>query len=400
MNLKLGIQLAHRCQQNRCIGKCLRTFLMETRQSWERDTWETFWEQAFLYIEEKQEERSAPIREWNQKEKGEHYEREQASYEQGIRYGIGCVALGEPDYPEELTKLSAPPILLFYRGKYAISTLHSPIRITIVGTRHPSAYGKALTQELVRALTQVQIPVISGFAHGIDRVAHAACCQSGGRTVAVLAQGADRCYPGANRDLLEPILHSGGFVTTHPPGTEPRPRQFPARNRLLSALATAVVIPEAGIQSGSLITAGFAAEQNIPVFAAPGNIYSPLSTGTNQLIEEGALLYRNVTDFMGQLQHTLKEAFHPVQLERERFLTRKSTEKQFMPQLDDLERKILNELRAGTRTLADWLLEAGASQSEWTLRLTRLELRGLISLEGDRYSVTDSGLQQIGADSG
>jgi DNA processing protein len=202
------------------------------------------------------------------------------------RLGARFVALGEPEYPRALQAVDTAPPLIAVRGPAAI--LARPT-VAIVGSRNASAAGLAFTERLARGLGQAGYAVASGLARGIDTRAHRASVETG--TVAVLAGGHDRVYPSENEPLLKAILDGGGAVISEMPfGWEPRGRDFPRRNRIVSGLSYGVVVVEAARRSGSLITARFALEQGREVFAVPGSPLDPRSEGTNDLIREGATL--------------------------------------------------------------------------------------------------------------
>ncbi|MCJ2080133.1 DNA-processing protein DprA [Methylobacterium sp. J-090] len=202
------------------------------------------------------------------------------------RIGARLVALGEDNYPKLLQAADSAPPLLAVRGDPAI--LNRPA-VAIVGSRNASAAGLNITERLARDLGTAGLVVISGLARGIDARAHKAAVISG--TVAVLAGGHDRIYPANHAALVEAILEAGGAVVAEMPmGWEPRGRDFPRRNRIISGLSLGTVVVEAARRSGSLITARFALEQGREVFAVPGSPLDPRAEGTNDLIRQGATL--------------------------------------------------------------------------------------------------------------
>ncbi len=173
--------------------------------------------------------------------------------------------------------------------------------VAIVGTRRVTAYGRQLTEEIARGLAQNGVTVISGLARGIDSIAHQAALKNQGRTLAVLGSGVDNIYPPEHRQLAAQIVELGAIISDYPPGTPPEAANFPPRNRIISGLAQAVIVVEAGEVSGSLITASFAAEQNREVFAVPGYLYAPQSRGTNALIRSGAKIFIDLQDVLSCL---------------------------------------------------------------------------------------------------
>ncbi len=207
-----------------------------------------------------------------------------------LRLGVRFVAMGEPDYPKTLQAVDTAPPLIAIRGNAAVLTKPS---VAIVGSRNASASGLTFTERLARQLGEGGYAVVSGLARGIDTRAHKATLATG--TVAVLAGGHDRVYPAQNEPLLQAILEQGGAVISEMPmGWEPRGRDFPRRNRIVSGLSYGVVVVEAARRSGSLITARFALEQGREVFAVPGSPLDPRAEGTNDLIREGATLCADI----------------------------------------------------------------------------------------------------------
>jgi DNA processing protein len=210
-------------------------------------------------------------------------EREMAA---ATRLGVRFLAMGEPDYPRTLQAVDTAPPLIAVRG--APEALSRPC-VAIVGSRNASAAGLTITERLARQLGEAGFVVVSGLARGIDTRAHRTSLATG--TVAVLAGGQDRVYPAENEALLFSIVEQGGAVVSEMPlGWEPRGRDFPRRNRIVSGLSYGVVVVEAARRSGSLITARFALEQGREVFAVPGSPLDPRAEGTNDLIRAGANL--------------------------------------------------------------------------------------------------------------
>jgi DNA processing protein len=206
--------------------------------------------------------------------------------------GISLLAPEESGYPARLASIDDAPPLLGVRG--AVETLMRPM-IAIVGSRNASAAGLKFASALARQLGEAGFVVISGLARGIDQAAHRATVASG--TVAVLAGGHDRIYPPEHEDLLGAILDTkGAAISEMPLGHEPRARDFPRRNRLISGAALGVVVVEAAQRSGSLITARMAAEQGREVFAVPGSPIDPRAAGTNDLLKQGATLVTEASD--------------------------------------------------------------------------------------------------------
>ncbi len=220
----------------------------------------------------------------------------EAELEAARAVGVEFVALGEARYPLPLQMIDDPPPLLAVRGNAAVFD-RPPV--AIVGARNASAAGIRFAQALARDLGSAGFAVVSGLARGIDAAAHRASLASG--SVAVLAGGHGCVYPPQHADLLESMLAEGAAVSEMPFTWEPRARDFPRRNRLISGLSYGVVIVEAARHSGSLITAQFAGEQGREVFAVPGNPLDPRAEGTNRLIKQGAVLVTSAEDVIAAL---------------------------------------------------------------------------------------------------
>jgi len=174
-----------------------------------------------------------------------------------------------------------------------------------VGTRRLTAYGRQVTEEIAGTLARSGVTIVSGLARGVDSIAHQAALNAGGRTLAVLGCGVDCIYPPENRRLAEQMLARGALLSDYAPGTPPDGPNFPPRNRIISGLSLAVVVVEAGLTSGALITATFAAEQGREVFAVPGNITAPQSQGANRLIQNGAHVLLSAQDVLETLNLTM-----------------------------------------------------------------------------------------------
>lgn len=199
--------------------------------------------------------------------------------------GINILTWEDENYPRRLKDIDQPPPVLYLRGDL---TPGDEWAVAIVGTRRITSYGRQVTEEVASTLARNGVTVVSGLARGVDAVAHQAALNAGGRTLAVLGNGVDRIYPPENRRLAEQIISQGALISDYPLGTPPEGTNFPPRNRIISGLALAVVVVEAGLDSGALITSTFAAEQGRDVFAVPGSILAHQSKGTNRLIQDGA----------------------------------------------------------------------------------------------------------------
>jgi DNA processing protein len=223
------------------------------------------------------------------------------------RLGGRLVCWGEPLYPATLAAVEDAPPLLTVLGRAEL--LSAPI-VAVVGARNASANGRRLARELAAGLAESGIVVASGMARGIDAAAHLGALDKA--TIAVVAGGADICYPEENRGLYDAIVESGAIVAELPLGSEPQARHFPRRNRIISGLSLGVVIVEAAAKSGSLITARFALEQGREVFAVPGSPLDPRARGCNDLLRSGATLTESAADIISQLGPLLDGAAPPL----------------------------------------------------------------------------------------
>ena len=215
------------------------------------------------------------------------------------RPGHRLLSLIDPDYPGPLRETADPPILLYARG--ATEVLHRPC-LAIVGSRTPTAGGARTATAFARALADSGLAIASGLARGIDSAAHAGALGRAGGTIAVLGTGIDAVYPPENRPLADAIADGGGAVLSEMPlGSGPRKSGFPRRNRVIAGLSLGVLVVEAALRSGSLITARLAAEAGRDVFAIPGSIHSPLSRGCHLLIKQGARLVECAQDVLSEL---------------------------------------------------------------------------------------------------
>ncbi|MEN1679099.1 MAG: DNA-processing protein DprA [Planctomycetota bacterium] len=214
------------------------------------------------------------------------------------RIGAQVVLIGSETYPRALREIPDPPAVLFAKGEIKPEDARS---VAIVGSRHPTKYGRSVAQRLATDLAHAGVTVVSGLARGVDAVAHRAALEAGGRTLAVLAGGHARLYPPEHAGLADDVAASGCVLTESPPGMPPLAGSFPQRNRIISGLSLGSVVVEASDRSGALITSKHAAEQGREVFAVPGPIDSRLSRGCHALIQDGAKLVQDVEDILEEL---------------------------------------------------------------------------------------------------
>ena len=273
--------------------------------------------------------------------------------------GVSVVILDDPAYPTSLREIADPPPVLYVRGDLSPA---DDWAIAVVGTRRASTYGRQATERIVSDVARAGVTVVSGLARGIDTYAHRAALAAGGRTIAVLGSGLDRLYPEENRALAAQIELSGAVLSEFPLGTPPDAMNFPRRNRIVSGLARATLVVEADVKSGAMITATQAAEQGRDVFAVPGSIFSPFSSGPHQLIREGAKIVTDATDILEELHLTA--------------VVEQRATREALP-ADPTEAALLRLLSDEPTHVDDLTRAAEFPSSTVTATLTILELKGL-----------------------
>ena len=220
-------------------------------------------------------------------------------YKDFLNYGIKLITYDMDEYPDKLKNIDYPPYALYVKGNLPDKDKKA---IAIVGARKSTPYGEKYALQYGRFLGENDIPLISGMAKGIDCFGQRGCVSANGKTYAVLGSGPDICYPKENIGLYNDILENGGgIISEYHPGTPPLSRNFPARNRIISALSDAVLVMEAKVKSGSLITADMALEQGKDVYALPGQVDNVLSEGCNRLIYQGAGILLSAKQLMSEL---------------------------------------------------------------------------------------------------
>lgn len=215
------------------------------------------------------------------------------------KHNISIINILDKDYPEKLKNIYAAPITLFAKGDL---NLLNKTSIAIVGCRNSSQYGENIAKKFSRELSKNNIVVVSGMARGIDTASHIGTFLESGETIAVLGCGVDIVYPRENAGIYLEILKHGLVLSEYIVGTKPEPGNFPQRNRVISGLSAGVVVVEAKNQSGTLITTDFALDQGRELYVVPGNITSPNSVGTNNLIKQGAKLVTCTEDILEDLK--------------------------------------------------------------------------------------------------
>jgi len=278
--------------------------------------------------------------------------------------GIRAVSRDDPAYPPRLGRIAYPPYLLYVRGR---ADLLGSLAVAVVGTRRPSDYGQRAAARIAGDLAAAGVTVVSGLALGVDAAAHQAALDAGGDTVAVLGCGVDVAYPPRNRRLAARIAEEGALVGEYPPGRPPDAGNFPARNRIVSGLARATVVVEAGIKSGALITAEYAADQGADVFAVPGSIFRPTAEGTNNLLANGAGVARGADDILGAL--ALSRAAD------------QNAARRTLP-ADPAEEAVLTHLADDPRHIDELSRAAGLDAQTVSRTLMLMELKGMVRQVG------------------
>ena len=307
----------------------------------------------------------------------ELHERAEAEIERVRKLGGDILVLDDGVYPTLLRETYDPPVVLYVKGVWA-ECLERPC-VAIVGSRRCSTYGQNAALMLSRELAQRGVTIISGLARGIDAAAHRGALEAGGRTVGVMGTGLDQIYPRDHKKLADEILrHGGAMVTQFPLGTPPVSENFPYRNRVISGLSLGVLVVEAAENSGSLITARLAMEQNREVFAVPGNITSRNSFGTNYLIKgAGAKLVQQWQDIAGELPAEIAAQLLPPPSKKSRKKGELVDQLNLSPpDLSEHERAVFKLLSTDTPQQIDTLAEGTKlSITQLTSALLALEMR-------------------------
>ena len=275
------------------------------------------------------------------------------------------ITINDDIYPECLKEISDPPEKLYYKGN--LELLKSEKMIAVVGTRNPSSYGKLCCEYMIKKMSKADITIVSGFAKGIDSIAHKTSLITGTKTIAVIASGLDIVYPASNLSLYREIEEKGLILTEYEPGTKPFKGNFPQRNRIIAGLSKGVIVVESKDRGGSLITADLALEYNRDVYAVPGDIFSEYSKGCNNLIRDAkAKSLSNIKELLEDYNWENKEENKSLKFTKNQDL-------------------ILNSLFT-EKSFDQILEETKIAQTEILSELINLEIMGLIkSIAGGRY---------------
>lgn len=290
---------------------------------------------------------------------------------------INVLPVSSTLYPALLKEINDPPPLLYIRGDLSVLDLPS---LAMVGSRRSSQAGGANAFRFARELAGAGFSIVSGMALGVDTQCHRGALAAGGSTVAVLGTGIDIVYPRRNKELFESIGCQGAVISEFPMGTDPHPARFPRRNRIISGMSLGVLVVEAALQSGTLITARCAMEQGREVFAIPGSIHNSGSKGCHQLIKQGAKLVESVSDVMEELKGWCADA--PPVLEEKRAQDKVSKD------LNERERLLLDIIGYDPVSI-----DSLQQRTDWPMHdlmalVTALELRGLLDCVAGNYQRT------------
>jgi DNA processing protein len=278
---------------------------------------------------------------------------------------VQVLTCNDSAYPRRLKEIYDYPPVLYVRGALLSEDEYC---LAVVGTRRATVYGKQVTEEIVTDLSASKITIVSGLARGIDTVAHRAALAAGGRTIAVFACGLDTVYPPENEKLAQEIAEHGALLSEYPLGARPRAENFPRRNRILSGLSLGVLVTEADEESGAMITAADAIEQNREVFAVPGSILSPASRGANRLIQKSeAKLVRTYTDILEELNLMT--------------VARQLEMREILPE-SETESNLLKQLSAEPSHVDEVCRKSGLPAATVSGTLAIMELKGLVKQVG------------------
>lgn len=282
-----------------------------------------------------------------------------------------------PNYPDQLREIAQPPLLLYVAGDIAL--LKQP-QLAIVGTRNPTHQGQELATRFALAVSQAGLKVTSGLAIGIDGICHQTAIAAGYDTIAVLGSGLCSIYPKRHEQLAKRIIKKGALVSEHPLDTPPKKQNFPRRNRIINGLSLGVLVIEAARKSGSLITAKMAVDEGREVFALPGSLQNPLSTGCHWLIQQGAKLVTHIDDILMEISEIANTKSQNHSSEKSSIMVKKQ---QFS--LDYHEKQVLACIDQEVTTI-DQICERSKLSAQIVLSaLIALELSGHIKPTAGGY---------------
>ena len=311
------------------------------------------------------------------------FDNEMKLVEQG---GAELITKYDKNYPNILLEIADPPLCLYVRGKLPNFGAHT---LAIVGSRRVSSYGRKMAKHLAESAAYSGWVVVSGLAYGIDAVAHQGCVDAGGVTVAVLGGGLARIHPQDHIPLARQIIEKGAVISEFPMSFPPCRRSFPMRNRIVSGLSQGTIVVEAGLKSGSIITANLALEQGRMVFAVPGQADAPQSRGCNSLIKQGAKLVENFDDFLDEFEFLPGFSEVKNQAVSKVFKVKPEKKENINLKLTEDEDIILAAVRKfGELTLDQLAEETGLTSGKLLSSLMKLEvMKQLTALPGNKYKI-------------
>ena len=286
------------------------------------------------------------------------------------------LTLSDSHYPSLLKEISSAPPLLFVNGDLGL--LNDP-QLAMVGSRNPTQSGRDLAYDFAKHLGASGFCITSGLALGIDGFSHKGALDANAPTIAVTATGLDRVYPASHRKLAHQIVEQGAIISEFPVGTEPKAQNFPRRNRIIAGLSLGVLVVEAAVKSGSLITARLANEQGREVFAIPSSIHNPLARGCHHLIREGAKLVETAEHILEEVAKALEFQLELPDISR---VEKSETAHQSKPALDVDYQKVLDKMGYDPVSIDHLVVQTGLTAEELSSILLMLELQGHIASSG------------------
>ena len=318
---------------------------------------------------------------------------------------ILIVTISDSLYPDILRNIENPPLILYVKGR--LPDIDNLTTINIIGTRKASIYGQIVTKKLAYNLAEAGVIIVSGMATGIDSLANKTAIIAGKPTLAVLGCSVDICYPAENRQLMDDIIATGAVISEFPPTTRPLGSNFPQRNRIMSGISKGTLVIEAPEKSGTLITANYALEQGRDVFAIPGNIDNPNSSGCNSLIKSGAKMVTCAWDILEEYADDLKcvhkisthkrEINVKVLSEEKKFKQNTVTEQQ-SPEISKTKRQNMTQVEStlydiineGVEYIDDIIAKSDLKPSQVMSTITMLEIYGDICKIDKRIKIKEN----------
>ncbi|MDI9491041.1 MAG: DNA-protecting protein DprA [Clostridiaceae bacterium] len=285
-----------------------------------------------------------------------------------LKEEIKVVTIIDSDYPKLLKEINDPPAILFLLGNDL--NYDEKLTVSVIGSRYSTNYGERVARMIVESLKHKNRTIISGMAVGIDSIAQITALKSGMNSIAVLGSGVDVCYPQSQFRLYQDLINQGSIVSEYPPGTPARSYHFPARNRIISGLSSALIVAEAGLKSGTMITAEYAANQGRDVFAIPGSIFMKQSQGCHQLINDGAKIIVDQTSIL-------------------------SLSSEFGSTIPNSELKVLEIIHQFQPNYYELISLIKSETSELSILLGKLEALGYIELQFGKFCLTDHGMSLL-----